>query len=206
MSVQISEERLEELLRVSSPYPPGSAAAPNVAQQRILDDIIRGRRAPGRTPTGDRRGRIVAATVAIASVAIIVIGVVSALSFNPSRDSVAATPSTPTPSGVQTCGVLAQINWQEQGTEWKQVAVGTPFDGGEREGATGAVDVDADGNVVGYTVAAGDAPTAIGDRFCIDDISVLHFNGYWVTGDGRDIAPGDYLHLVPDPAVSNPNL
>jgi hypothetical protein len=124
----------------------------------------------------------------------------------PSSSAVQERPATDAPTPATTCGVLAQINWQEQGTEWSQVAVGIPFDGGKRKGATGTAHLDADGKVIGYTVAAGDAPSAIGDRFCISGISVLHFNGYWVTGDGKDIAPGDYLYLAPDPNVSNPNL
>ncbi|WP_144797909.1 hypothetical protein [Microbacterium paludicola] len=83
-----------------------------------------------------------------------------------------------------------------------QVATGEPIDSGAREGAAGTAHLDADGRVIGYTVAAGDAPSVIEDRFCIDGLSVLHFNGYWVTGDGKDIAPNDYLYLVPDPAVT----
>lgn len=210
MSVQISEERLEELLRLSSPYARGATEAPGLGPERILDDIIQGRRLSAPTITSHRRGRVVAATVAIASVAMIVVGVVSTLSFQPGRDVIAGTPSMPAPSpslsDVQACDSLARIDWQEQGTEWKQIAVGTPFDGGERAGATGTAHLDTDGKVAGYTVAAGDAPSAIGDRFCIDDVSVLHFNGFWVAGDGKDIAPGDYLSLVPDPSVPNPNL
>jgi hypothetical protein len=127
-------------------------------------------------------------------------------SVTPTSSPIAGTSTAEIPATVRTCDVLAQISWRQQGTEWTQVAVGTPFDGGERERATGTAHLDAEGDVIGYTVAAGDAPSSIGDRFCIGDISVLHFNGYWVTGDGKDIAPGDYLYLAPDPRVPNPNL
>lgn len=117
-----------------------------------------------------------------------------------------ALPSSPPPTDG-TCSVLAHVNWQEtEPATWQQVAVGEPFDAGAREGASGTAHVDAGGKLVGYTVAAGDAPSVIEDRFCIDYISMLHFNGYWVTGDGKDIAPGDYLFLVPDPSVENPFL
>lgn len=104
-----------------------------------------------------------------------------------------------------TCDRLARLDWQGERigeADEKQVATGEPFDSGAREGAAGAAHLDADGRVIGYTVAAGDAPNVIEDRFCIDGLSVLHFNGYWVTGDGKDIAPNDYLYLVPDPAVT----
>jgi hypothetical protein len=110
-------------------------------------------------------------------------------------------PISEAPASEPTCQVLARVDWQEQGGEWRQVAVGVPSDSGAREGAAGTAHLDSDGRVVGYTVAAGDAPSAIQDRFCIDGISVLHFNGYWVAGDGKDIAPEDYLHLAPNPTV-----
>lgn len=98
MSTQISDERLEDLLRSASPYPPDSTASPSLRQQRIMDDILHGRPVPGRTKAIHRRNRLVAATVAVASVAIIVAGVVSVLTLQPGRDVVAATPATPTPS------------------------------------------------------------------------------------------------------------
>lgn len=104
------------------------------------------------------------------------------------------------------CDVLGYIGWQEDRGQWTQVATSFPIDSGVRDGAAGAADVDSAGHIVGYTVAAGDAPSVIGDRFCLDGISILHFNGYWVTGDGKDLAPGDYLYLAPDPDVPNANL
>lgn len=117
--------------------------------------------------------------------------------------------SSPTPDATpteRTCEELARIDWREvRSGEWVQYPTGEPVDGGERSGAAGTAHVDSDGRVIGYTVAAGDAPSVIGDRFCTDYISILHFNDYWVRGDGKDIAPGDYLYLVPDPNVTNPN-
>lgn len=224
MSTQISEERLESLLRASSPYPPDQEGAPSLREQRMIGAIVEGRSGSARLAVTHRRSRILAATVAVASVAIVLVGVVSALTVLPSRQFIAApsvsastapalsaspvpeTPATDPTAAGRKCNDLAYVGWQEQDTEWKQVATGVPFDGGEREGAMGTADLNADGRPIGYTVAAGDAPYAIGDRFCISGIAVLHFNGYWVTGDGKDIAPGDYLYLSPDPAVSNPNL
>ncbi len=88
---------------------------------------------------------------------------------------------------------FGRIDWQEQSTGWEQVVGGVPTDNGERS-ALPTCPPNANGRVVGYTVAEGDAPSVIEDRFCIDYVSVLHFNGYWVGADGKDIAPGDYLH------------
>lgn len=113
--------------------------------------------------------------------------------------------STDAPAAEGTCEALARIDWQEQSTGWEQVVGGVPTDNGERSGAAGTAHLNANGRVVGYTVAEGDAPSVIEDRFCIDYVLVLHFNGYWVGADGKDIAPGDYLHLAPNPKVPNPN-
>ena len=166
---------------------------------------------------------VTASAVAVAALLAVGIGAVGLFSENtlaqPGVESTLA-PSAPVvgspepatlasspPPTDGTCSVLASVNWQETETAtWQQVADGEPFDAGAREGASGTAHVDAGGKVVGYTVAAGDAPSVIEDRFCIDYISMLHFNGYWVTGDGKDIAPGDYLFLVPDPSVENPFL
>lgn len=133
----------------------------------------------------------------------------------PPRDTASSTveTSSPAPSGISTaaptaeptCVRLARIDWRGERigeADEEQVATGEPFDDGAREGAAGTAHLDADGRVIGYTVAAGDVPSVIEDRFCIDGLSVLHFNGYWVTGDGKDIAPNDYLYLAPNPAVT----
>ncbi|WP_098407478.1 hypothetical protein [Paramicrobacterium agarici] len=103
------------------------------------------------------------------------------------------------------CDVLARIDWVDDGDGWEQRAIREPVDRGARDGAAGVTDVSAEGDVLGYTVAAGDAPSVIGDRFCIDYDSVLHFNGFWVTGYGKKTAPGECLYLARDLNVTNPN-
>lgn len=49
-------------------------------------------------------------------------------------------------------------------------------DMGSRPGASGEVTLDADGAIVAYTVAANDAPIALGERFCTDFVRLLMFN------------------------------
>ncbi|MBN9187715.1 hypothetical protein [Microbacterium sp.] len=128
--------------------------------------------------------------------------------------SVGTAVPSPTPTaGASSCVAIASVDWRDSGHSLTapellptavQVATGTPVDRGTRSGAEGLVRMDAGRHPVGYTVAAGDAPMAIGARFCMDYVSILHFNGYWVTGDGKDIAPGDYLYLAPDPRLVHP--
>ena len=132
-------------------------------------------------------------------------GTTAAVPPQPTSTQAPESSSTDAPGAEDTCDVLARVDWQEQSAGWKQVAGGVPFDNGERSGAAGTAHLNANGRVIGYTVAAGDAPSVIEDRFCIDHVSVLRFNGYWVGGDGKDIAPGDYLYLAPNPDVPNPN-
>lgn len=62
-------------------------------------------------------------------------------------------------------------------------------DMGAREYAAGSVVEDAGGRIVGYQVAAGDAPEAIGNRFCIDGMTVLTAN------DVMTLHPGQLLML-----------
>lgn len=69
-------------------------------------------------------------------------------------------------------------------------------DYGVNPSATGETTVDANGVIQSYTVAAGDSPIAIGDRFCIDYITVLSLNRIY-----PGIDPGQVLVLTPDPTV-----
>ncbi|MFD5215141.1 hypothetical protein [Microbacterium sp. NPDC058345] len=62
--------------------------------------------------------------------------------------------------------------------------------------AGGPASLTDDGRVQSYTVQSGDAPAAIGERFCIDYITVLQFNNIETT-----VQPGDVLTLLVDPAV-----
>ena len=103
MSAQISEERLEESASSLEPISIRSGSG-----RRVSDNseswMTSSKDAACQHGLRRRygRGRIVAATVAIASVAIIVVGVVSALTFAPSGDFAAATPSPdPSSSRVQ---------------------------------------------------------------------------------------------------------
>lgn len=73
---------------------------------------------------------------------------------------------------------------------------GELVDRGPSDGASGTVTDD--GNVVTYTVEAGDALPGIGSRFCVDYITVAQYNHVYPTWD---IHPGDVLILSPDPSV-----
>lgn len=70
------------------------------------------------------------------------------------------------------------------------------IDLGTRDYAAGEVDLDEQGRPIAYTVASGDSPIAIGDRFCVDYITVLQYNHTW-----PEIDPGEVLVLSPDPTV-----
>ncbi|MDQ1124950.1 hypothetical protein [Microbacterium trichothecenolyticum] len=58
--------------------------------------------------------------------------------------------------------------------------------------AAGAVERTADGRIKSYTVAAGDAGDSIGERFCVDYVTVFQFNHVWPYPQ-----PGDVLSLLP---------
>lgn len=68
----------------------------------------------------------------------------------------------------------------------------TLVDMGAREYANGAVSRDEQGRIAAYTVAPGDAPAAIGERFCVDYVTVMTHNGVYPT-----LQPGDVLSLLP---------
>jgi hypothetical protein len=68
------------------------------------------------------------------------------------------------------------------------------IDLGESGYAQGEVTLNDAGDVYSYTVAPGDSPIAIGDRFCIDYITVLQYNHTW-----PEIDPGEVLILRPNP-------
>lgn len=75
--------------------------------------------------------------------------------------------------------------------------LGEPIDLGASDLASGAAELDDQGRPVSYTVASGDSPIAIGDRFCIDYIRVLQYNETWPAID-----PGEVLVLRPGPDAS----
>lgn len=70
------------------------------------------------------------------------------------------------------------------------------IDSGPRNFAEGEVELDGQGRPAMYTVASGDSPIAIGDRFCVDYVTVLQYNRTW-----PHIDPGEVLVLSPDPTV-----
>ena len=72
---------------------------------------------------------------------------------------------------------------------------GTITDLGSRTFATGAVGLDDDGQIATYTVASGDTGYGIGDRLCIDYITLLAYNGKFAPPN--EIQPGDVLILRP---------
>lgn len=65
-------------------------------------------------------------------------------------------------------------------------------DRGPSEYAQGTVTLDEDGNVKTYTVAPGDAGMAIGERFCIDYVSLLAVHDAFPT-----LHPGQVLTINP---------
>lgn len=65
-------------------------------------------------------------------------------------------------------------------------------DRGPHDFAAVTVTYDEDGNVATYTVAPGDAGAAIGERFCIDYVSLFHVNGIHPIP-----RPGDVLVINP---------
>jgi hypothetical protein len=65
-------------------------------------------------------------------------------------------------------------------------------DRGSREFASGTVTFGADGGVETYTVAPGDAGEAIGERFCVDYITLYVANDKHPT-----VHPGDVLQINP---------
>ncbi|MFE6734927.1 hypothetical protein [Microbacterium sp. NPDC057650] len=67
---------------------------------------------------------------------------------------------------------------------------GNPVDRGPRELAAGTVGRDDAGTIVSYTVAAGDAPAAIGERLCISGADALATMNHT-----RTIHPGQVLRL-----------
>ncbi|MGP6205078.1 LysM domain-containing protein [Microbacterium sp.] len=66
--------------------------------------------------------------------------------------------------------------------------------------AAGPVGYDEHGRIETYTVQPGDALAAIGERFCIDYITVGVYNHRMPPG--KTIQPGDILVLRPDPTVT----
>lgn len=72
---------------------------------------------------------------------------------------------------------------------------GTITDLGPTTYASGVVGVDSDGRIATYTVASGDTGYGIGDRLCLDYVTLLAYNGKFA--EGTELQPGDVLILRP---------
>ncbi|QEV99185.1 LysM peptidoglycan-binding domain-containing protein [Microbacterium caowuchunii] len=85
---------------------------------------------------------------------------------------------------------------KEDGEPWNVRLLGADLvDMGPREFAVGEVGYSADGRIAAYTVAAGDSPWAIGDRFCFANGNAIPLmNGH---RGYEAIQPGEVLVLDP---------
>lgn len=86
----------------------------------------------------------------------------------------------------------------DDGSPMHAKLLGETVEMGPSELASGPVALDADGEIFSYEVQAGDSLIAIGERFCIDYVTVGSFNH--VRGN-EPISPGDTLYLRPDPTL-----
>jgi hypothetical protein len=125
-----------------------------------------------------------------------------------------ATPSPPSGPDLQTidghtfsaigpgdCTTNAMIStpWHGEG-DGPVKLLGELTDMGASGYASGPVGYDEQGKIETYTVQPGDALAAIGERFCIDYITVGVYNHRMPPG--KTIQPGDILMLRPDPSVT----
>jgi hypothetical protein len=112
-----------------------------------------------------------------------------------SQDAAEKTPTEPGHPCDATPGNRIVFPVQAEGRVFAEVKHEL-IDLGSRDYAAGDVTLDTDGKILSYTVAPGDSPIAIGDRFCVDYITVLQYNQTW-----PEIDPGEVLVLRPDPSV-----
>lgn len=123
----------------------------------------------------------------------------------------AVSPQPPSGPGLQTidgqtfsavgpgdCATNSEIyiSQAQSGTGTAEL-LGELTDMGATTYASGTVRQNADGEIEAYTVQSGDTPAGIGERFCIDYITVLIYNHR--VPPGTTIQPGDILVLRPDP-------
>ena len=101
--------------------------------------------------------------------------------------------------GPGACTTTSWLNTMKQdGEPWHVTLLGPDLvDMGPRDLAEGTVGLDDQGRIKTYTVAPGDVPSAIGDRFCLGNgISLSNIN------HTRTIHPRDVLILTPDPTLA----
>lgn len=160
-------------------------------------------------------------------VALSVAGLAGCIAVSPQEAETAAavrpaTQDQPTPSGTPTpvptsdaseCTVLSIISipGYSEGDEeptfyatWNGVA---PVDNGETEFARGTLTHTSDGLISTYTVAAGDAPSAVRERLCTDvyaAMSYSHLGSVLHPGDVLTLGPGAMEPLVTEPFVTEP--
>lgn len=92
------------------------------------------------------------------------------------------------------CPTWAMINPYDAWNPTARLGV-TITDLGPTTYASGEVGLNDEGEISTYTVASGDTAYGIGDRLCIDYITVLAYNGKFVPAP--EIQPGDILILRP---------
>lgn len=121
-----------------------------------------------------------------------------AATLNPSADSTAASTAEPTPEPTPTDPLQAaawEIGCDDFAAVGGYAGAARPSarpDRGPITHASGPVIFNADGEVETYTVQPGDAGTSIGERFCVDYVTLLVANDVWPT-----LQPGDVLVINP---------
>lgn len=121
----------------------------------------------------------------------------SAASETSTAPAVADAPNGGLPENCEQWSAI-RFGYYDEGNPTTNVWLEGPdlIDTGEREFARGPVEVNDAGEIVSYTVEAGDSPAAIGQRFCVDYVTVQQFNHRWPT-----VHPGDVLLLLVDESV-----
>ncbi len=121
----------------------------------------------------------------------------------PASESEPTVPNAYNPGAPESCSTWSAIRFapNAEGATSTSVSLEGPLltDSGSREFAAGEVTRDAEGRLATYTVAAGDAGLAIGERFCVDYITVFQFNHIYPMPQ-----PGDVLSLYVDESVPFP--
>jgi hypothetical protein len=99
--------------------------------------------------------------------------------------------------GPGDCTTNSRINTRADGDgPYHSTLLGELVEMGPSELASGEALKDDDGEIYAYVVAPGDSPIAIGERFCIDYVTVQLHNHV-----RANINPGDVLYLRPDPML-----
>lgn len=113
--------------------------------------------------------------------------------LTPAEEATASLP-TERPPGYEECKttVFANVDDPIQIAGWKPEI---PVDQGPREMAMGTVELNAEGVPVAYTVAAGDVPEIVSDRFCVH-LAYLHaINSVRRASLANNLHPGDVINF-----------